>query len=322
MNTILLAFEPGTLSGEQVAQVRAAAPDDATILVTRDPDEIEAALDDIEIVAGWFPRHLLSQAHNLRWFQHWAAGVDWVLRHPEVTQMDFVLTNTSGVHPIPANEHIFALLLALGRDLHRAIRAQGDSRWIPQDEQDALFELADKTMLLVGVGAIGERTARLATAFSMRVLGVRRDPTVGAPGVEAMFDTDHLLDALPEADFVVLTMPLTRETEGMIGAPELRAMKPTAYLINVGRGGTVQEEALIRALREGWIAGAGLDVFETEPLPEESPLWGMDNVIVTSHYAGGTPRYNERALDIFLDNLRRYQAGERLRNVVDKRLGY
>jgi len=322
MNTILLAFEPDTLSEEQVAQVRAAAPDDATILVTRDPDEIEAALDDVEIVAGWFPRHLLSQAHNLRWFQHWAAGVDWVLRHPEVTQMDFVLTNTSGVHPIPANEHIFALLLAFSRDLHRAIRAQGDGRWIPQDEQDALFELADKTMLLVGVGAIGEHTARLATAFGMRVLGVRRDPTIGAPGVAGLFGPDQLLEILPQADFVVLTVPLTHETRGMIGERELQAMKPTAYVVNIGRGGTIQEDALTQALQEGWIAGAGLDVFETEPLPEDSPLWAMDNVLITSHYAGLTPRYNKRAMAIFLDNLRRYRAGQPLRNVVDKELGY
>jgi len=131
-----------------------------------------------------------------------------------------------------------------------------------------------------------------------------------------------LLGLLPEADFVVLTVPLTHETQGMIGERELRAMKPTAYLVNIGRGGTVQERALIRALQEGWIAGAGLDVFETEPLPEDSPLWDMDNVIITAHYAGATPHYNERAMAIFLDNLRRYRAGEPLRNVVDKRLGY
>jgi len=156
----------------------------------------------------------------------------------------------------------------------------------------------------------------------MRVLGVRRDATVGAPGVEAMVGPNRLLDLLPEADFLVLTVPLTHETQGMIRERELRAMKPTAYVVNIGRGGTIQEDGLVRALREGWIAGAGLDVFEAEPLPEDSPLWAMDNVIITSHYAGLTPRYHERAMGIFMDNLRRYQAGEPLRNVVDKRLGY
>jgi phosphoglycerate dehydrogenase-like enzyme len=127
---------------------------------------------------------------------------------------------------------------------------------------------------------------------------------------------------LPEADFVVLTIPMTHETQGLIGEPELRAMKPTAFIINIGRGGTIQEQVLIRALQEVWIAGAGLDVFETEPLPADSPLWDMENVIITSHYSGLTPHYHERAMDIFLDNLRRYQASEPLRNVVDKELGY
>jgi phosphoglycerate dehydrogenase-like enzyme len=177
-------------------------------------------------------------------------------------------------------------------------------------------------MLLIGVGAIGERTAAVASALGMRVLGIRRDAARGAPGVAAMYGLDRLLDLLPEADCVVLTVPLNRSTQGMIGERELRAMKPSAYLVNIGRGGTVQEDALVRALREGWIAGAGLDVFAEEPLPETSPLWELENVIVTAHYAGMTPHYDERALAIFLDNLRRYRAGEPLRNVVDKAAGY
>nr|HID12223.1 D-2-hydroxyacid dehydrogenase [Anaerolineae bacterium] len=321
MRTILLDFEPGTLSEAQLAQVQALAPD-MRILVTRDRDEIESALDEIEIAAGGFPRDLLPRARNLRWLQQWGAGADWLLRHPEAVELDFVLTNASGVHPIPISEHILAFLLAFARGFHRAMRAQARHEWFSYDQQKGLFELVGKTMLLIGVGAIGERTARVATALGMRVLGVRRNPERDAPGVEAMFGPDQLLYLLPEADFVVLTVPLTRETQGMIGERELRAMKPTAYLVNIGRGGTIQESALIRALRERWIAGAGLDVFETEPLPDDSPLWDMDNVIITAHYAGSTPRYHERAMAIFLDNLRRYRAGEPLRNVVDKRLGY
>ena len=322
MAIILLGFEPGTLSEPQLAQVQAAAPD-MRILVTRERDEIERVLDEVEIAAGGFPRDLLPRARNLRWLQQWGAGADWLLRHPEAAELDFVLTNASGVHPIPISEHILAFLLAFARGLHRAIRAQGRNEWLAYDDlKGDIFELAGKTMALVGVGAIGARTAQVATALGMRVLGVRRNPEVGAPGVEATFGPDQLTEVLPEADFVVLTVPLTHETRGMIGERELRAMKPTAYLVNIGRGGTIQERALIQALREGWIAGAGLDVFETEPLPEDSPLWDMDNVIVTSHYAGGTPRYTERALGIFLDNLRRYRSGEMLRNVVDKRVGY
>jgi phosphoglycerate dehydrogenase-like enzyme len=319
--TIVLGFEPGTLSDAQIAQVRVAAPD-MDVLLTHDREEIEQVLDRVEIAAGGFPHDLIPRAHNLRWYQQWGAGADWLLRHPEAVELDFVLTNASGVHPIQISEHILAFLLAFARGLHHAVRAQARREWIPYREQENIFELAGKTMLLIGVGAIGERTARVATALGMRVWGIRRSGGICVSCVEAMFGPDQLLDLLPEADFVVLTVPLTRETQGMIAERELRAMKPTSYIVNIGRGGVIQEDALIRALREGWIAGAGLDVFETEPLPEQSPLWDIENVIITSHCAGITPHYHERALAIFLDNLQRYRAGELLRNVVDKRIGY
>ena len=319
MSTILLGFEPDRVSKDHLAQVQATAPD-MRLLVTRDRDEIEGVLDEIEIAVGGFPRDLLPKTCNLRWLQQWGAGADWLLRHPEAVKLGFVLTNASGVHAIPISEHILAFLLAFARGLHRAVCAQVRGEW--EAPHRTVFELAGKTMVLVGIGAIGERTAAVASALGIRVLGIRRDPSVGAPGVEATFGPDQLLDVLPEADFVVLTIPHTHETEGMIGEQELQAMKPTAYIVNIGRGGTIQEDVLIRALQEGWIAGAGLDVFETEPLPKDSPLWEMENVIVTAHYSGATPHYNDRAMTIFLDNLRRYRAGEPLRNVVDKKLGY
>jgi phosphoglycerate dehydrogenase-like enzyme len=321
MRTILLSFERDKLRDEWLVQIHEIAPD-MRILITREREEIEAALDEIEIAVLDFPRDLLPRARNLRWFQQWAAGADWLLGHPEAVELDFVLTNASGVHPIPITEHIFALLLAFARLIDQSVRYQILGKWMPDERKKNVFELADKTMVLVGVGAIGERTAQVATAFGMRVLGVRRNPQVGAPGVEAMVGPDKLLKVLPEADFVVVTVPLTAETRGMIGERELQAMKPTAYLINIGRGGIVDEGDLIRALEGGWIAGAGLDVFEKEPLPESSPLWSMENVIITAHYAGFNPHYDERAMAIFLDNLRRYRAGEPLRNVVDKKLGY
>jgi D-2-hydroxyacid dehydrogenase (NADP+) len=321
MRTILLSFERDKLRDEWLAQIRAIAPD-MHVLVTRERDEIEAALNEIEIAALDFPRDLLPQARNLRWFQQWAAGADWLLRHPEAVDLDFVLTNASGVHPTPISEHIFALLLAFARLIDRSVRHQVRGEWMAEEQKRDVFELADKTMVLIGVGAIGERTAQIATAFDMQVLGVRRNPQVSVLGVEKMVSPGRLLEILPDADFVVITAPLTQETQGMIGERELRAMKPTAYLVNIGRGGIVDEDALIRALEEGRIAGAGLDVFEEEPLPKDSPLWRMENVIVTAHYAGYNPRYDERAMAIFLDNLRRYKAGEPLRNVVDKKLGY
>jgi phosphoglycerate dehydrogenase-like enzyme len=321
MSTILVGFEPERFTESYRAQIQEIAPD-MRLLVTEDREEMEAALDDIEIAACQFPRDLLLRAHNLRWYQQWAAGANWLLRFSEAAEKDFVLTNASGVHSIPISEHIFALLLALGRGIDRSVRAQMRAEWMGWEEKSDVFELADKTMVLVGVGAIGERTAQVAVAFGMRVLGVRRNPERGAAGVEAMVGPDRLLDVLPEADFLVVTAPLTDETRGMIGERELRAMKPSAYIVNIGRGGIIDEGALVKALQEGRIAGAGLDVFEEEPLPEDSPLWKQENVIITPHYAGATPHYDERAMAIFLDNLRRYKAGEPLRNVVDKKLGY
>lgn len=320
MAIVLLGFAPDDLKPAYLEQIQALIPE-KEILVTRDLEKIEAVIDQIEIAAGSFPRHLVTRAENLRWLQQWGAGADWLLRYPEAVEMDFILTNASGVHAVPISEHIIAFMLTHARRLYHAARAQTRHKWMRPERSD-VDELFEKTMLLIGVGAIGERTAELASAFGMRVLGIRRNPEQPAPFVKAMYAPDQLLQVLPEADFVVLTIPLTEETRNMIGEAELRAMKPTAYLVNIGRGGTIDETALIRALEENWIAGAGLDVFETEPLPEDSPLWDMDKLFITPHYSGLTPRYHERAMAIFVDNLRRYRENEPLRNVVDKELGY
>ncbi len=275
------------------------------------PESIDpAALEQIQ-----------SLAPDLRLVVTSGAGADWLLRYPQAADRDFVLTNASGVHAIPISEHIIGMLLMFARRLHRAVRAQARQEWWRPQETE-LFELEGKTMLLIGVGAIGARTAALASALGMRVEGIRRNPDRAVAGVAAMYAPDQLRERLPHADVVVLTVPLNQATQGLIGADELRAMKPTAYLVNIGRGGTVDEQALVQALTERRIAGAGLDVFAEEPLPATSPLWTMEQVIITAHYAGLNPHYDERAMAIFLDNLRRYRAGAPLRNVVDKRAGY
>ncbi len=320
MNTILIMLSPDRIPNPHLAKIQEIASG-KKILLTLDREEIESNAEEIEIAVGWVPRDLIHKMNNLRWFQQWGAGADWLLDRSDLVEKDFILTNASGVHAIPISEHILALLLAFARDLPSAVKAQEQKVWLRHQSLD-LFEIAGKTILLVGVGAIGERTAEIASGLGLRVLGVRRNPTIPSPFVEKMVGPDQLLDVLPQADFVVLTIPLTKETKRMIGEAELKAMKSTSYIINIGRGGTIQSDALIQALREGWIAGAGLDVFETEPLPEGSPLWDMDNVIITSHYSGLTPKYSERAVAIFLDNLERYQAGDPLNNVVRKDLGY
>lgn len=319
-NLILVCGGHLALAEEHLARIHAAAPD-KRVAVACERAEIENLLDEVEIAVGAFPHDLLLKAPHLRWFQQSGAGADWLLRYPAVAESDLIITNGSGVHAIPITEHILALMLAFARSLHTAMRLQARHEWVRLG-RSRVFELSGKTMLLIGVGAIGQETARAASALGMRVLGVRRDPNVSVPHVERMYAPSELLRILPEADVVVLTVPLTQETRGMIGEVELCAMKSSAYIINIGRGGTIQEDALIRALREGQIAGAGLDVFATEPLPSDSPLWDMENVIITSHYAGHTPDYLDRLLDIFLDNLQRYRESRPLRNLVDKKLGY
>ena len=320
MSTILIGFKPGVLTDAQLDQVAQAAPD-LRLVVTPDRDEMAAVLGDVEIAAALVPGSLLVTAPRLRWFHAWSAGVDWVLRQPGAIERDFVLTSSSGIHAIQMTEHVLALLLAFARGLPDAMRAQAARTWRPMENAE-VFELSGKTLLLVGLGTIGQHTAQVAAALGMQVLGVRRTASQPLPAVERVAGIESLYDLLPEADFVVLMTPLTPETRGLIGERELRLMKRDAYLVNVARGGVVDEEALVRALREGWIAGAGLDVFEHEPLSSDSPLWEMTNVIITGHYAGVTPAYDDRAFEVFLDNLRRYRAGQPLRNVVDKRVGY
>jgi len=335
MNKILLALDEGTLSAQQQQQIRQLAPD-LEIVQTTDEQEIAAMLDTIEIVAGQLPQDLLPKATNLRWVQQWSAGADWLLDHPEAQELDFILTNASGVHAIPISEHIFAFLLAFARNLPQAWQAQQQRVWMKEAAQakDApkhdsatysradVFEVAGKTMLILGVGEIGEYTAKIASALGMEVIGLRHNPNKSTPGVDEMVGADDLLDALPQADVVVSTVPLTEETRHMLDQKAFDAMKEGALFINIGRGGTVDQAALIEALQHGKLAAAGLDVFEEEPLPHDSPLWAMDNVLITPHSSGVTPKYNERAFAIFLDNLKRYRAGEKLHNVVDKAQGY
>ena len=335
MSILLLTIAEEQIPPESITAVHQALPPRLTLLHTQDEAAIGSALPDIEIVAGWFEKEWLLEMPQLRWVQQWGAGANWVLESEALQERLITLTNVSGIHAVPISEHIFATLLALGRRLRHAHDAQKAHVWAqskhPTEDykeipfafaSDSLFELADKTMLLIGVGAIGERTAKLAQAFDMQVIGVRHDPDKPSPYVNQMVGPQELHAVLPQADFVVITAPLTPATHHLIGEAGLAVMKPTAYIVNIGRGPIIDETALLPALQNKSIAGAALDVFEQEPLPEDSPLWALDNLLITSHYAGSTPRYHERAFAVFLDNLGRYEHGEPLRNVVDKEMGY
>ncbi|TVR59505.1 MAG: D-2-hydroxyacid dehydrogenase [Spirochaetaceae bacterium] len=293
-----------------------------SILIEPDDDVLADAAESIEIVFGSLPGPVQDRATALKWVQLQGAGADRYISFAR--ERGITVTNASGVHAEPISEHLLAMLLAFARELPLAFRHQSSHSW-KYDRHPEVFELSGKRALVVGTGAIGDAFARKAAALGVEIVGVRRnapgDGRAAAPYTK-MVGPAALHDELPDADFLVITLPLTDETRGMFGAAEFAHMKKTAYVFNIGRGPIIDQDAMIDALRSGRIAGAGLDVFDPEPLPEDSPLWEMENVIVTTHYAGLTPRYAERLWQIFLENLGRYVAGESLENVVDVTLGY
>ncbi|MDR0584687.1 MAG: D-2-hydroxyacid dehydrogenase [Treponema sp.] len=293
------------------------------VLVTMEQAEIEPYIGLIEIGMGDVPFALLPRMPNLKWLQLWSAGADFLQRFPEAKALPFQLTITTGIHPQQLAEHLFAMLLSWNRRLSDAFAARRRREWLFISDRK-LAALNGKTMLILGYGAIGRTIARIAQSFGMKVIGVRRNPAANAGGSEALRiePAANLHALLPEADHVVNILPFTAETHHCFGAAEFGLMKPGALYINIGRGATTDEAALIEALRSKQIAGALLDVVETEPLPADSPLWNFDNVMLTGHFAGCHPEYSRMAMDIALENLGRYNRGEPLKNTVDKAKGY
>ena len=286
-----------------------------------DPAALAPLLAAAEVLFTFrFPVEWLDQAPALRWVQLTSAGVDHMIgaglfEH----RSDVLVTTASGIHAIPLAEHVISFILAWVRGLPGALRAQREARW----DRYAPDEAHGKTLGIVGYGPIAQRTAVLANALGMHVQVLRRSPPAGPePPVGRFYTPAELPALLATSDFVLLAAPLTPETRGLINAAALAAMRPTAVLINIARGALVDEPALIAALQRGQIGGAALDVFVQEPLPADSPLWALSNVIITPHLAGANPYYNRRATELFCDNLRRYLAGAPLHNLVDLRRGY
>jgi phosphoglycerate dehydrogenase-like enzyme len=272
-------------------------------------DRIGAA--DVLVISGLWRNDLVERAKRLRFIQAIGAGTDQFSREL-LSARAIRLASARGVNARAVSEHAMALILSLSRRLPEARDNQAKRVWRdmigdPTRRED---ELGGKTVIVVGIGAIGGRFAQLAKAFDMRVIGLRRDPALGKGAADSVHATSELKVLLPEADFVVLTCPLTKETEKLIDAEALGRMKPSAYLVNCARGRCVDEPALEEALRQGRIAGAAIDVTVEEPLPQASALWAMANVLITPHTAGETSRYEETVLDILQDNLDRLWRGE------------
>ena len=327
-----------SFSDELLDRLRSVSP---RLVVTQQTasaaDELPAGwLDQAEILYTGSALPDPARAPRLRWVQLHSAGVDHVLDTP-LWRSDVAVTTSSGIHAPNIAEYVLTMMLAFTRRLPRMLAYQARAEWPSQRwEQFAAPELRRATVGVMGYGSIGREIGRLAHAFGMRVLGLRRSvgtgrlpefelpELAGRPGAEPdlIFTPDRLAEMLPACDYVVLALPHTPATYHFIDEAALRAMKPSALLVNIGRGALVDEAALARALREGWIAGAALDVFEQEPLPADSPLWKMDNVIISPHIAGFTPHYDERATALFAENLRRYLAGDPLLNQIERGRGY
>lgn len=305
-----------TLPAEYVDQLRARFPD-VQFVQAGTHDELADAIAGAEVAFSSLVREdVYARARKLRWIHSSAAGVGGTL-FPALVESDVVLTNSRGVQSASIAEHIVAMALAWRRGLHVAVRRQTHGVWA-QDELTSLAPtpLGKTRVLIVGMGSIGEATAALFRGIGMHVEGVRRRPRDGQPGVE------RLPDLLPRADIVAITLPHTPETNRLFDAAMLARMKPGSLLVNIGRGRIIDEAALIEGLKAGRPGAAALDVFEREPLAAGSPLWGMENVIVSPHVAGFGADFWQSVVDLFARNLERWRSGQPLENVVDKRLGY
>lgn len=292
------------------------------IYIGKDPSLWVEHLNDAEIIAGWkkeIKEHFLQGTSQLKWLQAWSAGVN-NLPLLELTSRNIQLTSASGVHAYPISETIFGLMLALTRKIYTYVKNQQSKTW---HHAHLNLEMHEKTVGIIGVGAIGKETAKIAKAFGMKVIGIRHSGQQ-EDYVDEMYKPAQLNDILPLCDYVVITLPLTKETFRLFGAEQFKLMKSSAFLINIGRGEIVDEEALVQAIVEKEIAGAGLDVFEKEPLSQDSPLWELENVIITPHTAGSTEHYNKRVMnEIFIPNLKNYIHENKLTiNLVDFEKGY
>jgi phosphoglycerate dehydrogenase-like enzyme len=289
-------------------------------------DGIEQDLEDADVVFTISLRpEQFAVAKNLRWIHAPSAAVHQFL-FPQLVNSPVVLTNSREVHGPVVAEHVMALIFALAKKIPQAAVLQQQRIWGQENiwkDGPHPREIAGDTLGLIGVGSIGRRVAQMASALGMRVIAVREHPEKGTPdGVERLLSTNDLDHLLRESDYVVLSAPLTPATEKLMNADRFAQMKHAAFLINVGRGPQVDEPALAEVLRSRRIAGAALDVFEREPLPADSPLWRVDNLLITPHTAGLTDKLWQRHYQLFSDNLRRYQAGEPLLYVVEKHTGY
>lgn len=310
------------LATELVDDVEPRLPADIQVVHIDPEGAVDSDASDAEAYFRWWSAQpgfdqVFRIAPRLRWVHTPSAGVEHLLT-PELYERDVLFTNGAGTHAISIAEFVLTFMLYHATNFAAFRAAQDEHRWSPHMPRQ---ELMDATLLIIGLGGIGRAIAERAAAFGMHIWGSRRTPHP-MPGIERVVGADEWRALLPNADYVVLVTPLTPETRGMFDEAAIRALRPTAYVINVARGAVLDEAALLSALQEGRIAGAALDTFTTEPLPPDSPFWSLPNVVITPHTTALSSHMRLRMVDLFLDNLNRYMQRRPLRNVVDKAAGY
>ncbi len=309
----------GRLEGALLERLESIVGDEHTFVTPGSREELIEEGKDVDIFYGYCSEDIFPHLPNIKWIQASSAGMD---RHmyPAIRESDVILTNAAGLYATHVADQAFALLLGLARGIHDSVRNQDKHQW--GRGKSPMIEIDGFKIGIVGMGGIGMQMAKRAKGFDMHVSAVDAYRTDKPDNVDELMPMDRLSDMMSRVDVVMIACPLTEETRGLINADNLSVMQPTAFFINVARGPIVNEPDLIEILRAGKIAGAGLDVTEIEPLPEESPLWDFDNVIISPHSAGGSQHRMRRVTEFFLDNLERYLKGEGLKNVVNKQLGF
>jgi phosphoglycerate dehydrogenase-like enzyme len=281
------------------------------------------AIVDADIYMGWLNRDIFLAAKQLKWIQSPSSGINYYLDIPELVASDVLLTSARGTHGACLAESALGMILAFTRGIRDCVMHQQKHEWAARQMRPKLVELTNSTLGIIGLGTVGRALAKRAAVFDMRIIAVDLFPADKPDHVSALWGLDRLGDLLREADYVVVTVPATPQTDGMLGARELALMKSSAMLVGISRGGIIDQEALAQALREKRVAAAALDVTKPEPLPADSELWDLDNLLIMPHIAGGTQFEAQHILDIFGENLGRFMRGELpLRNQIDKQRGF
>jgi phosphoglycerate dehydrogenase-like enzyme len=317
--TILALSDPGR---PELARIRALPG--IEFVVGRKPDDFREAASRAIAIMNWMGdrgllRDICTLAPEVRWLHYMWAGLDGML-FPELLERGIEVTNGRGVYSEALGEFAIAAMLYFAKDIPRMLRGKQEHKWDPFE----MDWISGRTVGIVGYGEIGRAVARRAAALGMNVLAIRRRPELAKedPSLKAVYGQHDLARMLEQTDYLVASAPLTPETRGMIGARELAGLRPGAVVINIGRGAVIQEQELVKALENGGLRGAALDVFETEPLPSGHPFYRLENVLLSPHCADRVPGWLEKAVDLFIENVKRFRAGRPLLNVIDKNAGY